>query len=465
MFNIRIVAAIVVGKLAICLSRIAGNQGSNLPGRLASRIYPSLIRELGNNTYKDTFIITGTNGKTTTTNMIAAIIREQGCSYVHNQAGANMLAGIATAFISQTNFTGTRPYDYALLETDEANVPLLLSMIKPRFILITNFFRDQLDRYGELDYTIKLIKESVKNSDVEMILNADDPLESHLPQETGRPCWYYGFGDTEYDTFAGSESREGRYCVICGHELEYLRFHYAQLGGFHCPQCDNHNHISDFLGSELKMAEHIRVRVNNLEIESPYQGFYNAYNILAAVSLTKLAGFTDKVIQKALAEFRPQAGRMETFNINGKRVVLILVKNPTGLNQSLNMLALDRAPKNLFLALNDNAADGRDISWIWDAEVEIIAGEESRINRIICSGQRSGDMAVRIKYAGIGSEKITIEPALQTGIEQTVLLDSNVSYILCTYTALFASRKILVKMQKKYPAPELGRERVPERSR
>lgn len=462
MFNIRKIAAIVVGKIVINLSRIAGNQGSNLPGRLASRIYPPLLRELGNNTYKDTFIITGTNGKTTTTNMIAAIIREQGCSYVHNQAGANMMAGIATAFISQTNFTGTRPFDYALLETDEANVPLLLSIIKPRFLLITNFFRDQLDRYGELDYTINLIKESVKKSEVAMILNADDPLESHLPQETGRPCWYYGFGDTEYDSFVGSESREGRYCVICGHELEYSRFHYAQLGAFHCPQCDNHNHIPDFLGSQLKMADHIYIEVNDLAIESPYQGFYNAYNILAAVSLTKLAGFADNVIQKALAEFSPQAGRMETFNIKGKKVVLILVKNPTGLNQTLSMLALDKAPKNLFLALNDNAADGRDISWIWDAEVEVIAAEENRINRIICSGQRSGDMAVRIKYCGIDSDKITIQPDLQIGIEQTTLLDSEVSYILCTYTALFASRKILVRMQKKYPAPEPGR--IPARA-
>lgn len=462
MFNIRKIAAIVVGKTIINLSRIAGNQGSTLPGKLASRIYPPLLKELGNNTYKDTFIITGTNGKTTTTNMIAAIIKEQGYSYVHNQAGANMLNGITTAFITQTNFTGTRPFDYALLETDEANVPLLLTIIKPRFILITNFFRDQLDRYGELDYTINLIKEAVKSSDVEMILNADDPLESHFPQKTGRPCWYYGFGDSEYDSFAGAESREGRYCVICGHELEYSRFHYAQLGAFHCPQCDNHNPIPHFLGSQLKMADGIYVKVNDLAVESPYQGFYNAYNILAAVALTQLAGFAENVIQKALTEFRPQAGRMETFNIKGKRVILILVKNPTGLNQSLSILTLDKSPKNIFLALNDNAADGRDISWIWDAEVEVIAEQESRINRIICSGQRSGDMAVRMKYSGIDSEKITIQPALQTGIEQTINLDSEVSYILCTYTALFASRKILVKMQKKYPAPRPERDRIPE---
>ncbi len=464
MFNLRKIAAIVVGKVISSLSRIAGHQGSTLPGKMASRIYPPLLKELGNNTYRDTFIITGTNGKTTTTNMIAAIIREQGSSYVHNQAGANMLAGITTAFIGRTNFTGTRPSDYALLETDEANVPHLLTILKPRFILITNFFRDQLDRYGELDYTINLIKEAVKKSDVELILNADDPLQSHFSPETGRHSWYYGFGDTEYDTFVGSESREGRYCVICGHELEYSRFHYAQLGVFHCPQCHNHNPGPDFIGSDLKMTPQIHLKVNDMVIESPYQGFYNAYNILATAALASLAGIEADVIQRAIAGFQPEAGRMETFTISGKRVVLILVKNPTGLNQSLCMLAQDSSPKNLFMALNDNAADGRDISWIWDAEVEVITGEENRINRVICSGQRSGDMAVRIKYSGLNPEKIMIQPNLQAGIGQAINLDSEVSYILCTYTALFASRKILVKMQKKYPAPDQGRERIPEKS-
>jgi len=463
MFNIRKVMAVLAGKLVINLSRIAGNQGTSLPGKLASRIYPPLLKELSSNTYKDTFIITGTNGKTTTTNMIAAIIKEKDCSYVHNQAGANMLAGITTAFIEQTNLLGNKGYDYALLETDEANVPLLLKVINPRFILITNFFRDQLDRYGELDHTINLIKEAVKGSNIEMILNADDPLQSHFQKETGLSCRYYGFGDTDYDSFCSSESREGRYCVFCGQELEYSRYHYAQLGEFQCPQCHNQNPPRDFTGAELRMAPHICFRVNNMAIESPYQGFYNAYNILAAVSLGKMAGIEDNVIQKAIAEFRPSAGRMETFNISGKRVVLVLVKNPTGLNQSLTMLSQDTEEKNLFIALNDNAADGRDISWIWDADVEVITVKAELINQIVCSGQRSGDMAVRIKYCGIDSDKIVIQSSLREGIEQTINYKSDVSYILCTYTALFASRKILVKMQKKYPATETGRERIPAR--
>ncbi len=456
--------AILAGKLLIALSRMAGNQGTNFPGRLALRIYPPLLQELGENTYKDTFIITGTNGKTTTTNMIARIFKENGSSYVHNQAGANMIPGITTAFIQQTDLTGRKPFDYALLETDEANVPLLIAQIKPRLILITNFFRDQLDRYGELDTTIKLIKEAVQGTDIELLLNADDPLQVDFQTQKGLKYWYYGFDTSNYDSFTGAESREGRYCVLCGHELEYTRYHYAQLGKYHCPQCNNQNPQPDFTAANLQMDPSIHVQIDHLLIESPYQGFYNAYNILAAVSLGKLAGIQEDVIQKAIANFQPSAGRMETFLIRGKKVLLVLVKNPTGLNQSLAMLAQDSASKNLFIALNDNAADGRDISWIWDADVEVITDDEARISRVICSGQRSGDMAVRVKYSGFDAENIIIKPSLEAGIEIAISLDSEVSYILCTYTTLFASRNILARMQKKYPAPAQGKERTPEKS-
>ncbi|MCX5781013.1 MAG: MurT ligase domain-containing protein [Firmicutes bacterium] len=447
MFNLRKIAAIWIGKMGILISRIAGRQGTNLPGKLANRIYPTMLEDLAGSIQKDILIVTGTNGKTTTTNMVASILQEAGFSCVHNQAGANMIAGITTAFIHQTNIWGSKSFDYALLETDEANVPLLLPLIKPRFLLITNFFRDQLDRYGELDNIIRMLIRAVRGTDVELILNADDPLEVHFPAETGLHCWYYGFADTVYDLLESSESREGRYCVFCGHELVYSSYHYAQLGDFRCPQCDSHNPRPDFTAHELTMLPHIRLQVNDMMIESPYQGFYNAYNLLAAVSLGRLAGIEAPVIQRALARFQPSAGRMETFNIHGKRVFLILVKNPAGLNQSLAMLTQNEEEKNLFIALNDNAADGRDISWIWDADIEILNRVQARIGQAVCSGLRSGDMALRIKYAGLDPGKIIIQPSLRKGIEQTIAGVGQVNYILCTYTALFASRKILVKMQ------------------
>ena len=440
--------AIMAGKILISLSRRLGNQGTDFPGRVARKIYPGILKELAANIEEEIFIVTGTNGKTTTSNMIAAILKEKGYSLVHNSAGANMLTGVTTAFIQASDIWGRNSFDYALLEVDEAYVPLLIKETRPRVVIITNFFRDQLDRYGELDHTINLIKDGVRNTEIELVLNGDDPLITHFQHDTGLHCWYYGFENTIYDSLESEESREGRYCVFCGEELEYSRYHYAQLGQFNCPRCRNQNPRLNFTGRELKMTPFIEMKVNDLAISSPYQGFYNAYNILAAVSAARLVGIEDHIIQKAIAGYQPRAGRMENFIINGKRAVLILVKNPTGLNQTLSTLLYDQQSKNLFMALNDNAADGRDISWIWDADVEVLAQEKARIMQVVCSGLRSGDMAVRIKYSGIDSQVISIKSSLEEGIRATTAGPGEVSYILSTYTALFDCQKILSKMQQ-----------------
>ncbi|MDD3890603.1 MAG: MurT ligase domain-containing protein, partial [Syntrophomonadaceae bacterium] len=371
--KLRVILAILAGKLVIFLSRILGNQGTAMPGKLSRKIYPGILSALAKNITDEIIIVTGTNGKTTTTNMIAEIIKEKGYTVVHNKAGSNMIIGITSAFIQNTNLTGTKKFNYALLETDEANVPLLLKEVKPRVVLITNFFADQLDRFGAIDYIINLIKDAVRNTDIELVLNADDPLVTHFHHETGLHCWYFGFSDTEYDNTSSTENREGRYCVFCGHELNYERYHYAQLGKFHCSACTNKNPDYNFTGHNLKMRPSIDFQVNNIRITSPYQGFYNAYNLLATVSLAKLIGIEDEIIQTALAKYQPQAGRMEKFTINGKETILILVKNPAGLNQTMATMKYYATSKNLFLALNDNAGDGRDISWIWDADVEMIS--------------------------------------------------------------------------------------------
>ena len=450
---IRRVMAIAAAKLLICLSRLFGYHGTDFPGRVARKIDPDILKKLGANVQEEIFIITGTNGKTTTTNMIARILEEKGYSFVHNRAGANMVTGITTAFIKESNLLGNRPYEYALLETDEANVPLLLKELTPRVVLITNFFRDQLDRYGELDRIISLIKDAVRNTDIELVLNADDPLVVHCQNDTGLHCWYYGFDDTDYDLFQGEESREGRFCAFCGEELQYERFHYAQLGKFNCPRCGSRNPRRNFTGHDLRMTPQIHFFVNNIEIHSPYLGFYNAYNILAAVAVAKLVGIQDEIVQRAIASYQPRAGRMEQFLIGDKKAIQILVKNPTGLNQTLAALNTDPASKSLFFALNDNAADGRDVSWIWDAQIENIAHPSAAIKGITCSGLRSGDAALRFKYAGFNEEIITVESDLEAGIKACLDMEAEVYYFLCTYTTLFASRKILSRLARKTTRP------------
>ena len=448
MNKIRTILAIIIGKILINLSQMLGNQGSDFPGRISRKIDPEILKKLALNIKNEIIIITGTNGKTTTSNMLAAIIREKGYSYAHNRAGANMLGGITTSFIKASDWKGSRQLDYALLETDEANVPLVIKEVKVHKLLITNFFRDQLDRYGELDYTIKIIKEAVSNSKIQLILNADDPLVVHFKDQTALRTWFFGFNETSYDQLKGEESREGRFCVLCGHELSYQRYHYAQLGKFNCFSCDNQNPDRDFTADELKMNPEIEFNINGIAIKSPYQGFYNAYNILAAVSVAKLLEIDDKSIQRAITTYNPQAGRMESFIVNDKRVVLVLIKNPTGFNQSLAALLQDIHQKNLFIALNDNAADGKDISWIWDADIEILANTNMQVNKIITSGQRSGDMAVRVKYCEYPKENIFIMSDYKEGIVFSIEAESEVAYILCTYTAIFECRKILLGLEK-----------------
>jgi UDP-N-acetylmuramyl tripeptide synthase len=449
MARIRTVMAIVTAKLLICLSRILGNQGTDFPGRVARKIDPYVLEKLAANVKEEIYIITGTNGKTTTTNMVARILEEKGYSFVHNRAGANMITGITTAFIKESDILGKRTFEYALLETDEANVPLLLQELTPRVVLITNFFRDQLDRFGELDRTIALIKDAVRDTDIELILNADDPLVVHFHNETGLHCWYYGFDDTEYDVFEGEESREGRFCAFCGAELQYERFHYAQLGKFHCIECGSRNPRRNFTGHDLHMTPEINFAVNNLAIYSPYMGFYNAYNILAAVSVAKLVGIQDEIVQRAIASYKPRAGRMEQFQIGDKKAMQILVKNPTGLNQTLTALITDQSSKALFFALNDNAADGRDVSWIWDAQVETITSPDACVTSITCSGLRSGDAALRFKYAGFEEELINVEDELEAGIKACLSTEAEAYYFLCTYTTLFPARKILLRLAGK----------------
>jgi UDP-N-acetylmuramyl tripeptide synthase len=438
------IVAISAGKLVRLLSRLTGRQGSDFPGRVALKLYPDILRELALTVSEEIYMVTGTNGKTTTTNMVAAILRQKGYSYLHNRAGANMLTGITAAFIETTNLWGNRKIEYALLETDEANIPLVLNHLTPKVILITNFFRDQLDRYGELDQIITLIKTAIKDHSIELVLNGDDPLMKHFDQEDMQR-WFFGFADTEYDTLSDIGNREGRYCIFCGEELAYERFHYAQLGKYHCPRCHNRNPAINFTAADLKMTPEISFSINQVDFSSPYKGFFNAYNILAAVSLAKLVGIEDHTVQAAIQGFKPQFGRMEDFSIRGKKVTLVLVKNPTGFEQVLSTLPYDPQSKNVMFILNDLAADGRDVSWIWDANLEAYhLTEEAHILHTICSGTRSGEIALRLRYAGFPPETIQVIDNIATGVETLLQGAGEQIYVLSTYTALFAARKILL---------------------
>jgi UDP-N-acetylmuramyl tripeptide synthase len=436
-------AAIAAGKWIRTLSRLSGRQGSDLPGKIALKIYPELLRELALTVESGIYMVTGTNGKTTTTNMAGAIFREAGYGYVHNRAGANMLSGITTAFIEATNWSGRRKISRALLEVDEASLPVVLRYLTPQTLLITNFFRDQLDRYGELDRLLDLLKNAITGRGIELILNGDDPLMRAFDAVDAEHK-FFGFAESPYDRAQSSGNREGRYCLFCGQELSYERFHYAQLGDYRCAGCGNHNPPIDFRAEQLELTGGITFSLGNTRYTSPYQGFFNAYNMLAAVALAREAGVPEALIRSALEAFPPQNGRMEEFIIQGRPATLALIKNPTGLEQVVSALREDPRSKNLLLILNDRAADGKDVSWIWDAELEAYnLPEDAHILRVATAGTRGGDMALRLKYAGFSPDKITAGEDIAAGVENVLAGDGERTYVLSTYTALFEVRKVL----------------------
>lgn len=443
--------ALWVGKGISGILKLAGRKGTTFPGKVALSIDPMLIRKLSTQYSDGIIMVTGTNGKTTTANLLANILRAAGKVFAFNQAGANLVTGITGALLENTQWRGSSKVKLALLEVDEATVPKFCQQVEPSIAIITNFFRDQLDRYGELDTTVKLVREAIP-IETDLVLNADDPLVAQIGK--GRiHTLYYGVERTPESKTESSETREARFCPSCGEVLEYSLFHYGQLGIYSCPECGYKRPNPPVLADNVCSEEgSLKFRVGVTVYTVGVQGYYNLYNALAALATAKRLGVKDQDIERGLRGFIPQAGRMEQFSLPYGKVTLTLVKNPTGFNQVLRTLfhVKDR-PVRLVIAINDLAADGRDISWLWDVDFEILGEESRRIQRIICSGLRAEDMAVRLKYAGIPVDKLQIEHSLEKALDhvQEGRKGDEAVYILPTYTVLFPMREILEQRQVK----------------
>ncbi|NLI93831.1 MAG: Mur ligase family protein [Peptococcaceae bacterium] len=443
--KLRFWLALWVGKIMSITIKVLGRKGTTFPGVVAGKICPQIIGLLAASYRDGTVIITGTNGKTTSNNLLASILNAAGKKVTFNREGANMLTGIAGALLQNASFTGTPRASLLLLEVDEATIPALCKQVTPRLAVITNFFRDQLDRYGELDTTVKLVKDSLP-AETELILNADDPLVAQIGTSRSG-VYYYGVRSLPVSKEESSETREGRYCAHCGNELCYELFHYGQLGIYECRNCGFKRPTPFIEAQEASQDENgISFRIDG-DYRVALQGYYNLYNALAAFCAADRLGIERKDIRRGLLEFVSDAGRMEQFALKNCDVTLTLVKNPTGFNQVLHTLADMKKSLRLLIAINDLAADGRDISWLWDVDFEILASEELDIRQLVCSGLRAEDMALRLKYAGIPEGKILIEHSLEKAVE---LLETyspvkeEALFILPTYTVLFPMRAILV---------------------
>lgn len=451
-------AAVISGKLSAFLSKFTGGRGSSLPGAVARRIYRHTLRDLAAQMNQGIIMVTGTNGKTTTNNMIAKVLTANGFTVNYNEEGANLITGVTASFIRSASLLGNLHFDYASLEVDEASFPKVVREVKPQIVVVTNFFRDQLDRYGELDKTVNVVCDTLKElADVTLILNADDPLVAQLAASTGHRAVYYGISHQDSIKTAVAQTREARFCPRCGSELQYNYYHYSQLGDYCCPRCHFKRPTPDVEVTNVSVINggyHAEVCHSGgcSTITLHTAGFYNLYNALAAFAVGKHLGISETTVQQGLRKYTPAIGRMERFRYQSKAVFLNLVKNPTGYNEGLATMLSFSGSKNVLMALNDNAADGRDISWLWDVDFEILTSHVDELSSIICSGLRAEEMALRLKYAGIPTDKISVINKLEDAIPHVLAGEAEMAYLFTTYTALWPAQSILCRLAEKEEA-------------
>lgn len=438
--SIKSIVSILASKTTIFLTKTILKGGTTFPGKVALKIDRNILKKVSQG-YK-VVLVTGTNGKTTTTSMIYNIVKEDGKKVITNNTGANLFPGIVTTFIDNYKFFSKTEDAYAIIEVDEANLKYITKYITPEIITVTNLFRDQLDRYGEVYTTLNKILEGVTlTKDTTLVLNGDESLLGNL--ELPNKTVFYGFNakineDTKIDVNA-----DAKFCKFCKAPYEYNHITYNHLGDFYCTGCG-------FKRAELKYAvneildlspDSSTVKINNLDIEVSQSGVYNIYNALCAFAITKELGIKDESIIKSLENQDSSFGRQESLNIDGKEVKIILVKNPAGYNQALDTLCLNKESFSCAFLLNDNYADGTDVSWIWDVDFEKL--HNLNIDEVFISGLRCYDMAVRLKIAGLNEDKFIIETEFENLTSKIKESDNNKIYILATYTAMINYRKHL----------------------
>lgn len=442
--KLRRTAAILTAKALSFGCRLAGKQGVTMAGKLALKMDPDILKDLAGQVREKIFVVCGTNGKTTTNNLLCSAIEAEGKKLVCNHTGSNMLMGVAAAFVLAAKWNGKLDADYACIEVDEASTVRVFPHFQPDYMVLTNLFRDQLDRYGEIDITMKLLDQAMKMApNMKVIVNGDDSLSAYLAMESGNKFVTYGISEQVFDDEDSREMREGRFCKKCGARLEYDFYHYSQIGVYRCTQCDFKRPCIDFDASHIQMKHGLEFDVEGRHIAADYRGFYNIYNILAAYSAARTGGLELKNFDRVLKDFNPQNGRNEVFHIQGCRVLLNLAKNPAGFNQNISAVMEDKEDKDLIIAINDNAQDGIDISWLWDVDFDRFHSEDVR--SITVSGIRCEDMRLRLKYVDISSELI---PDIKTAIEKRIREGSKNLYVLVNYTALYGTHNILKDMER-----------------
>lgn len=442
--RLRRMIAVWAAKLAEKVSvHVFHRQGVTWAGKIALRLCPNILSELAQQVKGDIFIVCGTNGKTTTNNMLCAALEAEGNKVICNHTGSNMLNGVVAAFALGAGISGNLNADCACIEIDEASTRRVFPYFKPDYMVLTNLFRDQLDRYGEIDITMNILKEVMQSApEMKVIVNGDDALSAFLAMDAGNDYITYGINEKVMDDKDSHEIREGRFCKRCGAPLQYKFYHYSQLGDYACSNCDFKRPGIQYNASDIEVGSQLSFTVEEQRIRANYKGFYNVYNILAAYAALRSAGIEPVHFNEMLLRFNPENGRMEQFRIKDTNITLNLAKNPAGFNQNISAVMQDDAQKDLIIVINDNAQDGIDISWLWDVDFDRF--KNANVNSITVSGIRCQDMRLRLKYVDIPS--ILIED-VEDAISKRVEHGCKNLYLLVNYTALFSTRNVLKRLE------------------
>jgi len=439
----KIAAARAVGELA---RRAGRGGGTSLPGKVLIALEPDAISELSARLARGSVVVSATNGKTTTAAMIASVLARAGLPVVHNRAGANMAGGVASTLLAAARGGGRIDGELGLFEIDEFWLDRIVPELAPRGILLGNLFRDQLDRYGELDTIADrwaAMAASPAGRNARMVLNADDPLIADLGREASNVT-YFGVEDPSMAVPEMQHASDSKHCRRCGAAYVYDVVYLGHLGRYRCPSCGQERPAPAVAAEQILLEGTLRATFDlvtpdgRARVDLPLPGLYNVYNALGAASLCLGLGIPLDEVVAGLGEVRAAFGRAERLTVGGVEVQVLLIKNPAGANEILRTLVLEGEELDVLAVLNDRTADGRDVSWVWDADFEMLAG---RVRRVTCAGTRAGELAVRLKYAGVPADRLHVVPGLAPALDQAVgAVGSGQLYVLPTYTALLELR-------------------------
>jgi UDP-N-acetylmuramyl tripeptide synthase len=459
--DLRCLTAIISAKGTKIICKLLKHDGTSLPGRVALKIDSRILAKLSYG--MSVIMVTGTNGKTTTTGMISQILNEAGMEHIVNKSGANLIGGIASAFIDSVDVRGKNPKTLALIEVDEATVNKVTDSLQPDVLVVTNFFRDQLDRYGELYSVVDKVRSGIKNfSKAKLVLNADDSLCVSLGVETANETVFFGVESGAVAPAAEQNVSSASYCTFCQGKYDFSYRVLGHLGGYKCPNCGFKRPDTQITCTQVKEQEAMSSTVRFEGYGNAYiakigvPGLFNVYNALATTACCHVLGLSLEKTVGVFERFESCFGRMEAIHISDdKRIMLILAKNSASFNQIINYLSMEKKRLHVSFVINDRVQDGTDVSWLWDVDFERMGSLKNGLANIYTSGIRAEDMALRLKYAGIPIANIRIlkkyRRLIDTGLASVHAGDT--FFIVATYSAMMDIRRIL---KERYALKEIG---------